>query len=518
MHPSEMTGELLLPLIPALESIDQLADRRPAELARIIAETVSLHAATTFLMEHTEWDVTAVYFNAVDHASHGFMRFHPPQREDVKEADFELYRNVVAGVYRFHDMMLERQLELAGPDAAVILLSDHGFHSDHLRPRAIPKVPAGPAAEHRAFGVLCMAGPGIRQGETVHGASILDITPTLLALLGLPVGEDMAGHVLTQALDESVTVTTIPSWEDVEGADGSHSADARIDPWAEEEAMRQLVALGYVDSGDADAAGRAARATREANLNLARVYRSTGRNEKALALFRSIAQEEPDNDRYRAWLMQGLMESGHLTEARSELAALRASEYADASAITLMEGHLLLAERRPAEAIAAFDSLADEAGSRVSFGVPVGEAYLRLRQWNDAAAAFSGALLMDVDNPRALHGLAVAHIGLRDYRAAVEYALATVARVYHFPEAHFHLGVAMTRLGWADRAEQAFLVALRQRPSLAPAHKWLARIYRDYLRNPTRARHHRNEFDRLRVTDATSLQASGGDPDEGTDS
>ena len=39
--------------------------------------------------------------------------------------------------YRFHDMMLETLLTLAGPEATVILVSDHGFHSDHLRPKRI---------------------------------------------------------------------------------------------------------------------------------------------------------------------------------------------------------------------------------------------------------------------------------------------------------------------------------------------------------------------------------------------
>jgi hypothetical protein len=74
----------------------------------------------------------------------------------------------------------------------------------------------------------------------------------------------------------------------------------------------------------------------------------------------------------------------------------------------------------------------------------------------------------------------------------------------------------MTRLGWADRAEQAFLVALHQRPALAPAHLWLSKLYRDYLRNPARARHHRNEFDRLSVLPSTSTETE--DPVQGTDS
>jgi predicted AlkP superfamily phosphohydrolase/phosphomutase len=133
MHPAEMTGELLSPFIPGLEVIDQLKDRRPAEIARIIADMISVHAAATYLMEHTDWDVTAVYFSAIDHASHGFMRFHPPKRDDAKDADYELYSEVVAGVYRFHDMMLERQIELAGPDAAVIVLSDPASDSESAR-------------------------------------------------------------------------------------------------------------------------------------------------------------------------------------------------------------------------------------------------------------------------------------------------------------------------------------------------------------------------------------------------
>ena len=72
----------------------------------------------------------------------------------MTEEDFALYSDVVRGGYIYHDMMLGTLLELAGPDATVILMSDHGFHSDHLRPRSLPNEPAGPAAEHRSSASL----------------------------------------------------------------------------------------------------------------------------------------------------------------------------------------------------------------------------------------------------------------------------------------------------------------------------------------------------------------------------
>src|ERR1017187_5945233 len=124
--------------------------------------------------------------------------------------------------YQFHDQMLGTLIEKAGDDTTVILMSDHGFHPDHLRPASIPDIPAGPAIEHRDFGILAMSGPGIKKDELLHGPSVLDIAPTILTLYGLPVGEDMDGKVLTQAFVETPEVAFIPSWEDVPGADGCH--------------------------------------------------------------------------------------------------------------------------------------------------------------------------------------------------------------------------------------------------------------------------------------------------------
>ena len=67
--------------------------------------------------------------------------------------------------YQFHDEMLGELMKKAGEEAVVILLSDHGFHPDHLRPSAIPDIPAGPAIEHRDYGVLAIYGPGVKKQE-----------------------------------------------------------------------------------------------------------------------------------------------------------------------------------------------------------------------------------------------------------------------------------------------------------------------------------------------------------------
>ncbi|HRZ77308.1 MAG TPA: alkaline phosphatase family protein, partial [Bacteroidales bacterium] len=155
VHPGELTEAHILPFVPLAALIDQEKEHSLNALAKIIAHASSIHSAATWLMRNTAWDFMAVYYDAIDHFGHGFMKFHPPRQEHIPEDQFELYREVVNGGYIFHDMMLERLLKLAGEDTTVILISDHGFHSDHLRPKHLPKLPAAPAYEHSPYGILC---------------------------------------------------------------------------------------------------------------------------------------------------------------------------------------------------------------------------------------------------------------------------------------------------------------------------------------------------------------------------
>lgn len=297
LHPSEIVGEMLEFLVPRAREVDQDQDRRLAGAARTLCECVSIHSAATWLIENRPWDFFAVYYDAIDHFCHGFMKYHPPRQEWISERDFELYQHVVAGAYRLHDQMLGTLLSKIGDDVTVILMSDHGFHPDHLRPQRIPDIPAGPAVEHRDFGILALRGAGIKRDELLHGACVLDITPTVLTLYGLPVGADMDGKVLVGAFEQVPDVQTIPTWEDVAGDDGRHPPHTRLDPVAAKESLEQLVALGYIAKPNEDRQIAVADTIAELQYNLGEAYQDADRHLEAVEIFRGLHRADPDEQR-----------------------------------------------------------------------------------------------------------------------------------------------------------------------------------------------------------------------------
>ena len=317
--PTELPGEVLRLFVPEYHKVDQGKDKRLHSLAKIIAETMTVHAAATEALEHAEWDFAAVYYDAIDHFGHGFMNYHPPRLDWIDEASFEMYQHVITTAYRYHDSMLGRLLHLAGPDANVIVLSDHGFHSDSRRPSYIPPEMAGPAVEHRHFGMVCLSGPAFRTNETLYGSVVLDIAPTLLHLYGLPVGQDMDGKVLVNAFQKPAPVQTIPTWETVGGNSGQHPAEARLDPHASAEAMKQLIALGYIAPPPKDVQQQIRECVAELKYNLARAYDDENRYDLSTPMYEELLAAEPDDHRYAEHHIRALMRLGRFAEARTAL-------------------------------------------------------------------------------------------------------------------------------------------------------------------------------------------------------
>ena len=341
LHPEHLLPDMVEAFIPLAPEIDRKKDKRLAGMMRTLCECVSMHSAATWLIENRPWDFFAVYYDAIDHFSHAFMKYHPPKQQWIGDRDFELYNGVVSMAYQFHDRMLGTLLnqarQHAGGELTVILMSDHGFHPDHLRPRAIPDIPAGPAIEHRDFGVLALSGPGIRKDALLYGASVLDVTPTILTLFGLPVGEDMDGKVLTGAFEQAPEGNSIPSWEEVPAAegrsDGRHPPHTQLDPVSAHEAMEQMIALGYIERPDENTGKAVENTVRELRYNLGEAYQDDGRFPEAHEIFEGLYAADPNEQRYAVHLFvccQALGKTADMRRIVDDLDGRRRSLFFDA--------------------------------------------------------------------------------------------------------------------------------------------------------------------------------------------
>jgi len=494
MHPDQLTPPMVEPFIPLAREIDQDRDKRLAALLRTLAECRSIQAAATWLLDHQPWDFFAVYFEALDHFCHSFMRYHPPRQSWIGKRDFELYHNVVSMAYQLHDEMLGELLAKVGEETAVIVMSDHGFHPDHLRPSSIPSIPAGPAIEHRDFGVLAIRGPRIKKDAALDGASVLDIAPTILTLYGLPVGEDMDGKVLGQAFASEPDVALIPSWEDVPGDDGRHPAHTEFDPIAAPEALDQLAALGYIEKPAGNREAAIASAVRDLRYNLAESWQDAGRHAEAHEILLALHDAVPDEQRFAVRLFVSCQALGLGEEMRrivNELDARRDQPRQQPAVTDYLRARVLAAEKRYDEALAALEQVTASRRARPELLLDTADLYLRLRRVAEARETYERALAMDPDSVQARIGLCRIALRSGEFGGAARLALDALERTYHDPLPHFLLGRALAGMREYRRAAEAFRAAISINPNFPQAHARLAMLLQDHLGDGESARVHR---------------------------
>ena len=93
-------------------------------------------------------------------------------------------------------------------------------------------------------GVFIAAGPDIDPQSETENLRVIDVPPTVLYAIGLPVAEDFAGHARTELFTEAFRSTrllqTIPTWGAPTEAENRASE-------VDEELVDQLRALGYIE-------------------------------------------------------------------------------------------------------------------------------------------------------------------------------------------------------------------------------------------------------------------------------
>ncbi|MGA2155262.1 MAG: sulfotransferase [Bryobacteraceae bacterium] len=425
--------------------------------------------------------------------------------------------------------MLGRLIALAGPDCAVMLLSDHGFHSDRLLPDYIPAEAAGPAVEHRSFGIFCLRAPGVRAGGHVYGASVLDATPTALHVLGLAAGLDMDGKVLVNAFEDGRPVEKIESWDAVEGDAGRHSTEEQYDSAAAAESLKQLVALRYVappgKEGAADGRDAVEECLAEQRYNLARAHADAGRPDLAAPMLRELISGDCENGRYYSALASCLLHAqdregcqqllDNFDKACAEFAPRAAEELkrrreqkpdselggreepgnrremferrqlAEKATGFVLERlfhrcRLALSQPRSTrskeQARALLAELAKARRQPLGLRLFLAQGFAALKEFDRALELLERVRRADPDNWEALALGARIHFQARRYERAVDRAVESLSLIYFQPPLHHLLGMSLQRLGEKEKSEQAYRAALAQAPEFPAALDALGRL------------------------------------------
>ena len=126
--------------------------------------------------------------------------------------------------YGHLDGFLARCWDRLGERRLLAVVSAHGYAPPSVLGRLWRTV-AGRGLEGQAGsapdGLLLLAGEGVQAGELLDRAALVDVTPTLLYAMGLPLARDLDGEVLTGAFESSFLarrpLTFVPSYDTLAG-------------------------------------------------------------------------------------------------------------------------------------------------------------------------------------------------------------------------------------------------------------------------------------------------------------
>lgn len=480
MRPEDLDLGLLRLFLPHMDEMELERDRRWEEIPYRLAELYTAHnAAVTLAAADSSWRCLAVYYHFIDWICHGFMAYRPPQRSDVSEEDVRFYGSVVDAAYKVQDFLLADLLQHAGPDVTLLLTSDHGFQSDHLRPTQTPDVTAGIADWHRPHGMIVVAGPKIQSGQTIEGANILDVAPTLLHLLDLPVGEDMDGRALFEVTEDPKRPDTIASWETALGEWWHPRNDGGPGDATEEEEvelLQQFVDLGYMEMPSNPHEDLVEMTERENAFNLGISLLGANLPGEALPHLWQAHAQLPETPHYAFHLARALADLGLGPEAEAVLDVVR--DFGENHPVgRRLRGQIAFQLGDHEAASGHFDAVAGAGKGDAALQKQRGFLALQRGQFAQAEDNFRTVLVSDEDDASAWLGLARAFARQNHYLEAAAAARRALGLKRELPLAHLTLAQASEAAGDCDAAAEAYAEALRLEPNLENSRDGLLRLH-----------------------------------------
>jgi len=200
----------------------------------------SFHNASLYLVKQSQPDFFTIYYENNDMVSHFFWQYMDDSvyPEAIPPEEKARFAEVIPRFYAYWDSLVGSAISCLSEDTHIFIVSDHGFG-----PTPCPTIPYR-GGDHLPNGIFIAAGPAIKAGYTAENAAVMDLTPTLLHLYGLPTAEDMEGKVMrdifTDEFQQAHPLTTISSYET-----GKRRGRSIVTSQVDEQIKDQLRSLGY---------------------------------------------------------------------------------------------------------------------------------------------------------------------------------------------------------------------------------------------------------------------------------
>jgi predicted AlkP superfamily phosphohydrolase/phosphomutase len=163
--------------------------------------------------------VSALRYQGLDTVGHYYHRYVEPRAITSGRPERRGFVQVVERYYAFIDDEIGREMAGLAGDDLLVVISGFGMAAQHPLKHLLGRVFREPdlsgTHETAPDGFLLAYGPAVAPGRHQRG-SIVDVTPTLLYFLGLPVGRDMDGYarsdLFTRAFTAERPIDFIPSY------------------------------------------------------------------------------------------------------------------------------------------------------------------------------------------------------------------------------------------------------------------------------------------------------------------
>jgi predicted AlkP superfamily phosphohydrolase/phosphomutase len=249
--------------LSVLAKLDFLGLRHRLASSRLLA--LGLAADRALSTAPIDWTKTRAYCSSADGLS---VRVNLAGREPQGQvqpgteyeqvrrtlrSELEALRDPITGNALVSDVHFREEVcngpHLAGiPDVLFSLGEATVVPRPWLSPRRVfqPIWSRGWTGDHRPEGILVAVGPDVREATEIMARSIMDVAPTVLAAMGLPIPADMDGAPIQDAFKKKLTATDQSTSPQVHDSAPS-TASSAYSQEEEQEVLERLRHLGYLE-------------------------------------------------------------------------------------------------------------------------------------------------------------------------------------------------------------------------------------------------------------------------------